>query len=424
MVALSAIVALLVALSAPLSACKERAPAAGPDAGLDVSPDMGRYSLVAVTDHGADAAIGALGAAPDAESGTGYARALAPRPFKFPADHGSHPDFRTEWWYFTGNLQAEDGRRFGFQLTLFRRALAPAGTTAPRASRFATRQAWMGHFALSDAGVEVDRHGAIEVNRAASRAASTGQFHAFERLERGAAGLAGARAHPFRVWLRDWVVSGGDDLFPLHLRAGQGDVAVDLQLDRGKGLVLQGDRGLSRKNSMPGNASYYYSFTRLPASGLVRTADGVFRVTGQAWLDREWSSSALAADQSGWDWFALQLDDGRDLMVYRLRDQHGATHPYSAGMLVAANGTSTPLTAEQLSFSPGRTWRSETGERYPVVWELRAGDLQLQISALFDSQAHGGRFRYWEGAVQARGRDGEAAVSARGYLEMTGYPRP
>ena len=414
MVALCAI----AGLSAILSACKEEPPAAGPNA----SPDVSRYSRVAVTDGGPDAAIGALGGALDA----GYARALAPRPFRFPADHGPHPDFRTEWWYFTGNLQAEDGRRFGFQLTLFRRALAPAASTTSRASRFATRQAWMGHFALSDvdAEAEVIERDAKQINSASSRAGSSGQFHAFERLERGAAGLAGARAHPFRVWLRDWVVSGGDDLFPLHLRAAQGDVALELQLGRGKALVLQGERGLSRKNSTPGNASYYYSFTRLPASGLVRTAEGVFRVTGQAWLDREWSSSALAADQSGWDWFSLHLDDGRDLMVYRLRDQHGETHPYSAGVLVATDGTSTPLTAEQLSFSPGRTWRSATGERYPVLWELRAGDLQLQVSALFDAQAHGGRFRYWEGAVQARGRDGEAPVSAQGYLEMTGYPGP
>ncbi|MFT5447711.1 MAG: putative secreted hydrolase [Gammaproteobacteria bacterium] len=402
---------------ASLPACKEGA----------ADADARRYSLAAATGDGLGAAIGALGGAPEA----GYARALAPRPFRFPADHGSHPDFRAEWWYFTGNLQAEDGRRFGFQLTLFRRALAPAGSTTARTSRFATRQAWMGHFALSDVDADDNdrsdsdsgRRDGKRANRASSRAGSSGQFHAFERLERGAAGLAGARAHPFRVWLRDWVVSGGDELFPLHLRAAEGGVAVDLQLGRGKALVLQGDRGLSRKNSKPGNASYYYSFTRLPASGLVRTADGVFRVTGQAWLDREWSSRALAADQSGWDWFALQLDDGRDLMVYRLRDQHGATHPYSAGVLVAANGTSTPLAAEQLSFSPGRIWRSATGERYPVVWDLRAGDLQLKVRALFDSQAHGGRFRYWEGAVQAQGRDGEVPVSARGYLEMTGYPR-
>jgi predicted secreted hydrolase len=396
-----------------LAACKEELSTAG--------SNISRYTLVAANERATDAAVGALAAAPDA----GYARALAPRAFNFPADHGPHPDFRTEWWYFTGNLQAEDGRRFGFQLTLFRRALAPPSEASARASRFATRQAWMGHFALSD--IDVDAGGGNDAKRALHRARDTGeqgQFHAFERLERGAGGLAGARAHPFRIWLRDWVVSGGDDLFPLHLRVAEDGIAIDLQLGRGKPLVLQGERGLSQKNSEPGNASYYYSFTRLPASGLVRTAQGEFRVTGQAWLDREWSSSALAADQSGWDWFALQLDDGRDLMVYRLRDQDGGTHPYSAGVLVAADGTATPLAVGQLRFSPGRTWRSDTGERYPVVWDLRAGTLQLQVSALFDAQAHDGRFRYWEGAVQASGHDGKAAVSARGYLEMTGYSAP
>lgn len=397
---------------AGLSACKEGTPAA--------SPDNARISVNAVSGGVKDAAIGALGGTPEA----GYSRALKPRPFSFPADHGPHPDFRTEWWYFTGNLQAVGGRRFGFQLTLFRRALAPSGATPSRTSRFATRQAWLGHFALSDVDVEAQDRARKPASGSSGEAGSQGQFHAFERLERGAAGLAGARAHPFRIWLRDWVVSGGDDLFPLHLRAAQDGVAVDLQLGRGKDLVLQGDQGLSRKSREPGNASYYYSFTRLPATGRVSTKDGMFPVKGLAWLDREWSSSALAADQSGWDWFSLHLNDGRDLMVYRMRDQHGATHPYSAGVLVAANGTSTPLTAEQLSFSPGRRWRSDSGERYPVEWDLRAGDLQLRVRALFDAQAHGGRFRYWEGAVQAQGRDGQAPVSARGYLEMTGYAKP
>lgn len=363
----------------------------------------------------------------------GYARAVSKRPFVFPEDHGPHPDFRTEWWYFTGNLRAQSGRRFGFQLTLFRFALAPAQApaqvprqlpgqvpdqapeqaseqaAASRASRFATRQAWMGHFALSDPGAKGD-------------SGAAGQFHAFERLERGAAGLAGAVAQPFRVWLRDWQVSSGPDgLFPLRLRAAQSGISLDLQLQRGKPLVLQGDAGLSRKSGDPGNASYYYSYTRLPAVGRVQTVQGDFQVSGQAWLDREWSSSALAADQTGWDWFALHLSDGRDLMVYRLRDANGATHPYSAGVLVDANGSVTPITAAQMEFEPGRTWRSPDGEHYPVAWRLQVGELQLEVSALLDGQAHRGRFRYWEGAVRASGTDGSAALSAEGYLEMTGY---
>ena len=351
----------------------------------------------------------------------GYARADSLRLLRFPADHGPHPDFRSEWWYLTGNLLATDGRRFGFQLTLFRLALAPAGGPT-RTSRFATRQAWMGHFALSD----VDG-GAQQTNESQSKKQrGDGRFYAFERLERGAAGLAGARAQPFKIWLRDWQVSGAQgsaspEPFPLHVHAAESGIELDLRLERGKAKVLQGDAGFSRKNAEPGNASYYYSYTRMPAAGRVRTADGEFQVSGLAWLDREWSSSVLSADQVGWDWFALHLNDGRDLMLYRLRNQRGQTHPFSAGVLVAVNGTKTPLAVEQISFEPGRLWRSPHGAQYPVAWKLRAGTLQLQVTALFDAQAHHGRLRYWEGAVDARGRDGNRAISGSGYLEMTGY---
>ena len=342
-----------------------------------------------------------VAAAMSAPAEDGFARAYAPRPLRFPEDHGPHPDFRTEWWYLTGNLEDRDGRRFGFQLTLFRFALAP---DAPRrASAFATRQAWMGHFALTDA--------------------AAGRFHAFERFARGAAGLAGAAARPFRVWLEDWRIESLDParFLPLRVRAARDGVSLDLTLGPGRGPVLQGDRGLSRKSAAPGNASYYYSYTRLPAAGEVRTDGARFAVHGAAWLDREWSTSALSPEQAGWDWFALQLADGRDLMYYRLRTRDGGVHPFSAGVLVGpGDGPPRRLGPADVRLSPVRHWTSPAGTRYPVAWRLQAPGLDLAVEPLLDAQEHAGTFRYWEGAMDVSGRDG-APVRGRGYLEMTGY---
>jgi predicted secreted hydrolase len=335
----------------------------------------------------------------------GYARALVPAALQFPRDHGAHPDFRSEWWYFTGNLADAAGRRFGFQFTVFRFALAPAATR--RASAFATRQAWMAHLAITDVDAQ--------------------RFHAFERFARGAAGLAGAQPHPFAVWLEDWraealpAAHAGAEPFPLRLRAGDGEVALDLVLQPGRARVLHGEQGLSRKSAAAGNASYYYSYTRIPASGELRTPAGRFQVAGEAWMDREWSTSALAADQRGWDWFSLQLDDGRDLMFYRLRDAAGGMHAFSAGVLVPPRGQVTHLNAADVALTPLRHWRSPAGGRYPVAWRLRSGQLDLQVHALLDAQEHRAAFRYWEGAVAVRGRDGPRAIAGHGYLEMTAY---
>ncbi|HSG47772.1 MAG TPA: lipocalin-like domain-containing protein, partial [Longimicrobiales bacterium] len=296
----------------------------------------------------------------------GYARALEPRPFVFPADHGPHPAFRTEWWYVTANLDGPGGRRFGVQFTLFRNALAPepdAGAAAPDsvASAWATRQIYMGHFAVTDVAGDA--------------------FHEAERFTRAAAGLAGGTADPLRIWMDDWSLTGGGEpdpdapaagaVFPLRMTAAEGPVAVTLELSPAKPPVLQGDRGLSQKGPEPGNASYYYSFSRLEASGRI-TVEGVeYPVTGTAWLDREWSTSALSPGQVGWDWFALQLSDGRDLMVYRLRRDDGSTDPLSKGVLVEADGTSRRLSSEEFALAPLETWRSPLdGTEYPSVWRV------------------------------------------------------
>ncbi len=337
----------------------------------------------------------------------GYRRATDPRPFEFPRDHGPHPSFRTEWWYFTGNLNGPGGRAFGFQLTFFRFALAPpAAGKRGRDSRWATEQLYMAHFALTD----LDQ----------------GKFYAFERLRRPVLGLAGAQAQPFRVWLDRWQLRGPEqsqDLWPLHLEARAEGVGIDLELTDLRGRVLPGDQGYSRKGPQAGNASFYYSYPRLKARGLVTTQDETFTVTGTAWFDREWGTSALGEGVVGWDWFSLQLDDDRELMLYRLRHPDGTEDPFDHGMLIAADGTTKRLEAAQLNLEVLDRWRTEDGVTYPSRWRLRipSKKLDLLITPRLQDQELRLSVRYWEGAVTVEGTCAGEPISGQGYTELTGY---
>lgn len=335
----------------------------------------------------------------------GFARALEPRGFVFPADHGPHPQFKTEWWYYTGNLQNDQGRRFGYQLTFFRIGLR--SEPVERDSNWAADQVYMAHFALTDPGAE--------------------DFYHFERFSRGAMSLAGAQAEPFRVWLEDWSAIGTlASSLPMHLQATAGKVAIDLSLDSAKPIVLQGEQGVSQKSSEPGNASYYYSLTRMPTAGEVRIGTETFRVTGGSWLDREWSTSALADDQLGWDWFSLQFDDGRELMYYQLRLEDGRADPLSSGVLVAPDGSTTRLAAADLRIEALDHWQSpHSGGRYPARWRLRVPDqeLELEIVPLLADQELQTSVRYWEGAVSLQGTSRGKTVRGHGYVELTGYAR-
>jgi predicted secreted hydrolase len=334
-----------------------------------------------------------LGAQPEA----GFARAFEPRAFRFPEDHGAHRDYAVEWWYLTGNLRTANGRRFGYQFTLFRLALRPG--EALQDSAWRTQQIYMGHIAISD--IEAARH------------------YSAERLARAAAGLAGARVVPFEVWLGPWSMQAENDLFPLTVSAQGEDFGLSLQIQSGgKPLVLQGERGLSRKSATPGNASYYYSFTRLPTHGKLRIGDAVYTVQGDSWMDREWSSSALDRQQSGWDWFSLQLDDGRDVMYYQLRTRQGGADAFSRGSLVDTDGEVRSLLPDQVTLTPLRYWQAEDGTRYPTRWRLQVPELKLDldVQALLDDQLMDHSVRYWEGAVEVSG-----SHSGRGYLEMSGY---
>lgn len=335
------------------------------------------------------------------ENATGFDRALAVRPFQFPADHGPHPNFRDEWWYVTGNLDGPDGRRFGFQITFFRHGIRRG--KRPGHSNWAGQDAWMAHFALTDVANQ--------------------RYHSFQRISREAIGLAGARAEPFKVWLDDWVLEAtSGEGNPWHFRAQQEGVKLDLAFHPGKAPVLQGDRGLSQKSKEPGNASYYYSITRLSAKGTVTVKGETMPVTGLAWLDREWSTSMLAPDQAGWDWFSLQMNEGQDLMYFRMRRKNGEEDPLSSGALIMKDGTSSHLNRDDVKLTPLSKWSSPRGYDYPASWQLSIVPTgqKLIIKPVLPDQEFRHDARYWEGAVDvtdtATGRN-----IGRGYVELTGY---
>jgi len=346
------------------------------------------------------------------EPAAGYALAEAPRAFEFPADHGPHRAFRNEWWYVTGNLDDEAGRRYGYELTLFRFALAPTVATADvDGSQWRSREVFVGHFALTDV--------------------RAGRFHVAERFSRPALGLAGATGPPVRVWLEDWSLAqqqadgaaGARGSWRLHAR--HGGIAVDLSLAARRGPVLNGRDGLSRKSHEPGNASYYYSMPRLETQGTVVVDGDTRRVSGLSWLDREWGSRGLSASQQGWDWFALQLDDGSNLMFYQLRELDGAAHPMSAGTWMPPQGEPLYLSRDEVSLEIRDFWDSPAGGRYPMGWRLAvaAQDLSLQVEPVLETQELDTNVRYWEGAVDVSGERAGKPVRGRGYVELTGYAR-
>jgi predicted secreted hydrolase len=253
------------------------------------------------------------------------------------------------------------------------------------------------------------------------------QFHAAERLARGALGLTGAQAAPFRVWLGDWEATAegsGVDIYPLRLIARDEAFAIDLTLTTAKPLVLQGENGWDRKGPELGNASYYYSYTRLIASGQLKINGAAVDVSGSAWMDREWSSSALGPELAGWDWCALQLSDGSELMLYRLRHKDGRASAFSKAAVIRPDGERRSYGEGEFAFEPRRWWTSpRTNVKYPVAWsiELPAEELSLEIEPRLDDQELDLTVRYWEGAVRASGQARSGALRADGYLELAGY---
>ena len=333
----------------------------------------------------------------------GFARATEVRPFEFPRDHGPHQAYQIEWWYWTGNLQAEQGRDFGYQFTIFRRALTPE--MVERDSEWGTNNIYLAHLALTDI--------------------ASGQHYAFERFSRDGAELAGASGEPFRVFLEDWRVEGqGPEGMEMHIQADAGEIALDLRLVSSKPVVLQGDNGLSAKGGELGNASYYYSLTRMLTSGYLRIGDERLAITGTSWMDHEWSTSVLAEGVVGWDWFSLQLDDQREIMFFQLRHSDGQTSPFNAGSLVFADGEVQRLAATDVEIETLDFWQSpQSGATYPIAWRMSFPqiDLNLEIRARIAAQEMPTSIVYWEGAVAVTGAQAGQPISGHGYVELTGY---
>jgi predicted secreted hydrolase len=333
----------------------------------------------------------------------GYTRAIDAYDWNFPADFGAHSDFQTEWWYYTGNLADENGRRFGFQFTIFRRALTPLA--AETESEWRTGQVYLAHFTVSD----------IE----------GGQFHHAERFSRGGAGLAGATVDPrFHVWLENWNVQAqDDDANQTTITTDAGSFAVNLSLEQTKPPALQGDNGLSPKSGEAGNASYYYSLSRLLTEGTITIDGQTYTVSGTTWKDHEFSTGALGSKTQGWDWFGLQLDDNRELMLGQIRLQEGGTEPAFGGLLINANGSTQYLKHDDFTITSTATWTSpHTGAVYPAGWDITVNTgasepLHITLTPLLaDQELTDGTTDYWEGAVQISGDQ-----TGYGYAELTGY---
>lgn len=324
---------------------------------------------------------------------SGFAAVVPGRRFSFPADHGPHPDYRIEWWYLTANLEDSDGNAYGVQWTLFRQAMQPG----PQGDGWASQQIWMGHAAITRA----DTH------------------RYSETFARGGIGQAGVETDPFHAWIDSWEMRGLDgmsatDIAPLQVKASGVDFSYTLKLDASKPLVLEGDGGYSRK-STEGQASYYYSQPFFTVAGGVTIDGKSVNVTGQAWMDREWSSQPLAADQTGWDWFSLHLGTGEKLMLFRLRQTQGKH--YLSGNWIEPGGQATEIPSSAIEMTPTAT--TEVADRkLPTSWRIVIPDRHLKIDTvpLNPRSWMGTSFPYWEGPISFTG-----SHKGVGYLEMTGY---
>jgi predicted secreted hydrolase len=324
---------------------------------------------------------------------SGFASVVPGRALTFPADHGPHPDYRIEWWYLTANLMDSAGAACGVQWTLFRQALAPG----PQQEGWANQHIWMGHAAVTRA--------------------STHRFS--ETFARGGVGQAGVEASPFHAWIDSWGMRGLDGMSdsaiaPLELKAAGPDFSYALRLDADRPLVLQGDAGYSKKSER-GQASYYFSQPFYRASGTITIDDQPVQVSGQAWMDREWSSQPLASDQTGWDWFSLHLSAEEKLMLFRLR--HADGQHYLSGNWIRADGKSTQIATAEISVTPGSSAEIE-GRKLPTQWSLAipGRGLRIETTPLNAKAWMATSFPYWEGPIGFRG-----SHSGVGYLEMTGY---
>ncbi|MDK2742009.1 MAG: carotenoid 1,2-hydratase [Nitrospira sp. BO4] len=346
-----------------------------------------------------------FGASP---SPTPFQYATAGYRYDFPKDHGSHPRYRTEWWYYTGHLQSKNSRSFGFELTFFRRAVPPEDIkTLP--SKWSVSQLYFAHFAVTDI---------------------TGRrFHFSEKLSREGLGKAGADESRLRVWIDDWRAEASTDSTGFHTVTARDDThTLTLTMQPAKSLVTHGSDGISRKGDAIGQASHYYSFTRLATTGQLTIDNETFDVTGTSWMDHEFGSADLGNDLVGWDWFSLQLDDNSELMLYRMRRKDGMSDPASSGTAVSPDGQTRHLPVTGFQIESTATWTSSASKAtYPAKWRLTVPslDLTLELAPLLADQelrtSRTAQVTYWEGAVSVTGTKQGRPLKGQGYVEMTGY---
>jgi predicted secreted hydrolase len=329
--------------------------------------------------------------------------------YHFPQDHASHDRFRTEWWYYTGHLKAESRREFGFQLTFFRRGVDHE-TARTNPSRWTIRNLYLAHLALSD----IDG----------------GRYRYAEKISRAGLGKAGAEAERLHVWIDRWTLEADETGQRQQLHAQAAEFGIDLALSPMKPPIVHGERGVSRKGSGASDASHYYSLTRVATEGTLRLSGDQFHVSGTTWMDHEFGSGDLPDDLVGWDWFSVQLDDGRELMLYLLRRPNGLPHPASSGTLIVQEGRSQHLPVSAFSVEVLDHWTSPHSEtRYPSRWRLSVPEfgLDLEITPRLPDQelrtTRSTQVTYWEGAVGVRGRSDGQAVNGQGYVELTGYAK-
>ena len=344
-------------------------------------------------------------------NGSPYQLALPGYQYEFPRDYFNHPAFQTEWWYYTGNVHTAGGRRFGFELTFFRQAI---NRDAPSSGVWNVSDVWMAHLALSD----IDGR----------------QFFHSERLNRAGAGMAGADLVSATVWNGNWEAKWRLDgrapggVASQTLRAVAERFSFELSVRPVKPAVIHGIDGVSQKGSKPGQASHYFSMTRLLTHGII-TLDGTkFEVDGLSWMDHEFFTHLLQPEQAGWDWTGLQFEDGSEMMLFRLRRKDGTIDPHSSGTYINSQGQTVHLSINDFSMTPGKTWLSPaTGGHYPIEWAIRVPSLHLQVAMITSlaQQELTGTARtaptYWEGAVECSGVSKDRELKAVGYLEMTGY---
>lgn len=331
----------------------------------------------------------------------GWAVAVPGYQITLPRDHFPHYQFRTEWWYFTGNVRTELRRPFGYQLTFFRHGYRPPGIAQPVTSRFVMNDLKFAHFAVTDV--------------------SAGKFHFDSRVSRGAFGEAGFADGNRLAWIDNWELNFKNNF---KLTASAKDYAIELELTPERAAVLQGDNGLSQKADGAGHASYYYSITRLKTSGTIKIGAASYKVEGDSWFDREWATNQLTPEQSGWNWFAIQLSDGSDMMLYQMRLRNGAIDSHSNGRWIAADGASTELAADEFRLVPEKYWTSPTSEaNYPVEWNLIIPklSLDLRIAPALENQELRLAVVYWEGSIRLQGQRAGKPVDGVGYMELTGY---